>query len=127
MKYSIEAGDEFLHVTVSGRESDLPPSDLCRMVLAESTRLKRPRILIELDQQAPLSPVSQYQLVSRLPDLGLTPGQRIALVHRREEHQKANEYIDTVGNARGVAVRNFPSAQAAKDWLRNSGTEPELR
>jgi hypothetical protein len=127
MKYSIEPGDEFLHVTVSGRESDEAPSDLCRMVLAESARLGRPRILIELDQAAPLSPVSQYQLVSRLPELGLSAEQRIALVHRREEHQRANQYIDTVGETRGVAVRNFPNAEAAKDWLRNSGTEPELR
>jgi hypothetical protein len=124
MKYSIEADDEFLRVQVSGRETDEPPSDICKMVLAESQRLKRPRILIELDQKAPLSPVSQYQLVSRLPDLGLQPEQRIALVHKREEQQKANQYLDTVGASRGVAIRNFPSAEAAKDWLRNSGTEP---
>jgi hypothetical protein len=119
LKYAIEADAEFLRVTVSGRDSDDAPSDLCRMVLAESTRLKRPRILIELDQEAPLSPVSQYQLVSRLPELGLTPDQRIALVHKREEHQRANQYIDTVGENRGVPVRNFPSAEAAKDWLRS--------
>ena len=119
MKYAIEAGDEFLHVTVSGREGDEAPSHLCKMVIAESARLKRPRILIELDQKAALSPVSQYQLVSRLPELGLTAEQRIALVHKREEQQKANQYIDTVGAARGVNVRNFPSAEAAKDWLRS--------
>ena len=118
MKYSIEADEEFLRVSLSGRESDRAPSDVCKIVLAESARLKRPRILIELDQKAPLSPVSQYQLVSRLPELGLTAEQRIALVHKREEHQRANQYIDTVGETRGVPVRNFPSAEAAKDWLR---------
>jgi hypothetical protein len=125
VKYTIEADDEFLRVRFSGRESDQAPSDVCKIVLAESGRLKRPRILIELDQKAPLSPVSQYQLVSRLPELGLTSEQRIALVHRREEQQKANQYIDTVGESRGVAIRNFPSVEAAKAWLRdNSGTEP---
>jgi hypothetical protein len=40
-------------------------------------------------------------------------------VHKREEHQRANQYIDTVGENRGVPVRNFPSAEAAKDWLRS--------
>jgi hypothetical protein len=89
-------------------------------VLAESSRLGRPRILIELDQRAPLSPVSQYQLVSRLPELGLTPQQRIALVHQREEHQRANQFIDTVGANRGINIRNFPDAETAKDWLRSS-------
>jgi len=116
VKYSIQADEEFLRVTLSGRDSDEPPSHVCKVVLAESARLKRPRILIELDQQVPLSPVSQYQLVSALR---LTPEQRIALVHRREEHQRANQYIDTVGESRGVPVRNFPSAEAAKDWLRS--------
>ena len=119
MKFSIEADEEFLRVSVSGRDTDEPPSDVCKAVLAASARLKRPRILIELDQKAPLSPVSQYQLVSRLPDLGLTPEQRIAIVHRREELQRANQFIDTVGANRGVPIRNFPSAEAAIDWLRS--------
>ena len=119
MKYSFQADEEFLHVSVSGRESDEPPSDVCKVILAESKRLQRPRILIELDQKAPLSPVSQYQLVSRLPQLGLSEEQRIALVHRREEMQRANQFIDTVAANRGVQIRNFPSAEAAKDWLRS--------
>ena len=119
MKYEIQADEEFLRVTVSGRESDEPPSHVCKAVLAASSSLKRPRILIELDQKTPLSPVSQYQLVSRLPDLGLTDQQRIAIVHQREEMQRANQFIDTVGANRGVQIRNFPSAEAAKDWLRS--------
>ena len=120
MKYAIKADDEFLRVSVSGRDDDEPPSDVCKVVLMESRRLERPRILIELDQKAPLSPVSQYQLVTRLPELGLTESQRIALVHKREEMQHANQFIDTVAASRGVQIRNFASAEAAIDWLRNS-------
>ena len=119
MKYSIEADEEFLRVKVSGRKSDEPPSHVCKVVLAESKRLQRPRILIELDQKTPLSPLSQYQLVSRLPELGLADEQRIAIVHRREAMQRANQFIDTVAANRGVQIRNFPSAEAAKDWLRS--------
>lgn len=119
MKYSIQADDEFLRVMMSGRESDEPPSHVCKVVLSESARLQRPRILIELDQRTPLSPVSQYQLVSRLPELGLAESQRIALVHRRAEMQHANQFIDTVAVNRGVQIRNFPSAEAAIDWLRS--------
>ena len=119
MKYEIQADEEFLRVTVSGRESDEPPSQVCKAVLAASQQLRRPRILIELDQKTPLSPVSQYQLVARLPDLGFSGDHRIALVHRREEMQRANQFIDTVGANRGVQIRNFPSAEAAKDWLRS--------
>ena len=119
MKYEIQVDEEFLRVTMSGRESDEPPSHVCKAVLAASQQLKRPRILIELDQKAPLSPVSQYQLVSRLPDIGFNGEHRIAIVHRREEQQRANQFIDTVGANRGVHIRNFPSAEAAKDWLRS--------
>jgi hypothetical protein len=119
MKYEIQADEEFLRVKMSGRESDEPPSHVCKAVFAASERLKRPRILIELDQKAPLSPVSQYQLVSRLPEIGFNDAHRIAIVHQREELQRANQFIDTVAANRGVNIRNFPSAEAAKDWLRS--------
>ena len=120
MKYSIEADAEFLRVTMSGREGDEAPSEVCKVILMESARLARPRILIELDQAAPLSIVSQHQLITRLPDLGLTGSQRIALVHRRKEMQDANEYINTVATARSLNVRNFADTEAAKEWLRSA-------
>jgi hypothetical protein len=118
VRYAIEADAEFLRVTVSGRKDDEPPSHVCKVVLMESARLQRPRILIELDQEVPLSPVSQYQLVSRLPDLGLTDDHRIALVHRTSEMQHANEFINTVAWNRSLNVRSFPDAESAKIWLR---------
>jgi hypothetical protein len=118
VKYSITADEEFLHVNVSGREADEPPSDVCRVILMESARLQRLRILIELDQKAPLSPLSQQQLISRLPEIGLTAAHRIALVHRSEEMQKANQYINTVAANRALNVRNFPDTESAKRWLR---------
>ena len=118
MKYAIAADAEFLRVTISGREDDEPPSHVCKVVLMESARLARPRILIELDQAVPLSPVSQYQLVSRLPELGLSDAHRIALVHRTEDMQRANEFINTVAGNRSINVRSFPDAESAKSWLR---------
>ena len=118
MEYTIEADEEFLRVKVSGRDTDAPPSDVCAVVLSESERLGRARILIELDQKFPLSSTSQYRLVTRLPELGLTPRHRIALVHRKPEAQKANEFIDVVAGNRGLEVRNFPDLETATAWLR---------
>lgn len=118
MEYEIRADEEFLRVTVTGRKDDEPPSHVCKVVLMESARLQRLRILIELDQVVALSPVSQYQLVSRLPELGLTAEHRIALVHRTAKMQRANEFINTVAGNRALNVRNFPDAEAAKSWLR---------
>jgi hypothetical protein len=118
VRYAIEADAEFLRVQISGRKDDEPPSHVCKIVLMESARLERPRILIELDQEVPLSPLSQYQLVSRLPGLGLTDEHRIALVHRTAGMQRANEFINTVAWNRALNVRNFPDAEAAKIWLR---------
>jgi hypothetical protein len=118
MVYSIEADAEFLRVKVSGRDTDRPPSDVCAAIFRESEKLERRRILIELDQQFPLSSTSQYTLVNRLPEIGFTVNHRIALVHKTAEARKANDFINTVAVNRGVMVRNFPGLQAAESWLR---------
>jgi hypothetical protein len=121
LEYTIGADDEFLRVSVSGRDTDHPPSDVCAAVLAESRRLGRSRILIELDQQFPLSPGNQFALVTRLPEIGFTPQQRIALVHRTPQMQDANQFINLVAKNHGVMVRNFAGLETAMAWLRGEG------
>ena len=118
MEYAITADEEFLRVKVSGRDTDRPPSDLCALIFSESEKCGRRRILIELDQQFPLSPTSQYALVSRLPEIGFTVDHRIALVHKTPEARKSNDFINTVAANRGVMVRNFPGLHDAESWLR---------
>ena len=121
MEYSITADEEFLRVQVSGRDTDRPPSDVCAVVLEESKKSGRPRILIELDQKFPLSPTSQHALVTRLPEIGFTHKHRIALVHRTAEARKSNNFINLIAFNRGVNVRNFPSVEDAHAWLREAG------
>jgi hypothetical protein len=118
LQYHIDADAEFLRVTVSGRDTDRPPSEMCAAVLAESRKRNRSRILIELDQQFPLSPTSQFKLVTNLPKIGFTANERIALVHRTPEAQEANEFVNLLAKNHGVMVRNFPGVELAKDWLR---------
>jgi len=118
MEFSIDADDEFLRVKVSGRDTDRPPSEVCAAVLAASRERGRSRILIELDQQFPLSPTSQFMLVTRLPELGFTPQEKIALVHRTPEMQEANQFINLVARNHGVMVRSFAGVEPAKTWLR---------
>ena len=118
MHYSIDADEEFLLVTISGRDVDRPPSEVCAAVLAESGKRGRSRILIELDQRFPLSPGNQFALVTKLPQLGFTAAQRIALVHRTPEMQDANQFINLVASNHGVMVRNFTGVEPAKAWLR---------
>jgi len=118
MEYEIGADPEFLRVAVSGRDTDIPPSALCAQVLAESERLERPRILIELDQKFPLSLASQQRLIDELPRIGFTPEHSIALVHRTPVAQMANQYIDMLSERRMLMVRNFRDVEQAKDWLR---------
>ena len=118
MEYSITADAEFLRVQVSGRDTDQPPSDVCALVFRESEKSGRRRILIELDQKFPLSPVSQHQLVTRLPGIGFGHQHRIALVHRTDDARKASDFINVVAMNRGVNVRNFPSLHDAETWLR---------
>ena len=118
MQYQIDADEEFLRVTISGRENDQPPSEVCAVVLAESRKRGRNRILIELDQKFPLSPGNQFALVTRLPELGFTQQHRIALVHRTAQMQDANQFINLVARNHGVMVRNFAGIESAKSWLR---------
>lgn len=120
MEYSITADDEFLRVKVSGRDTDRPPSDVCAIILQESGKSGRARILIELDQKFPLSPTSQHQLVTRLPEIGFTPRHRIALVHKTTEMRASNDFINLVAVNRGVNVRNFPGLHDAETWLREA-------
>ena len=118
MEFTIDADEEFLRVKVSGRDTDRPPSEVCVAVLAESRKRGRDRILIELDQRFPLSPGNQFALVTRLPEIGFTPQQRIALVHRTAEMQDANQFINLVARNHGVMVRNFAGVKPAEAWLR---------
>jgi hypothetical protein len=118
MEYTIDADEEFLRVKVRGRDTDRPPSEMCAAVLAESRKRRRDRILIELDQNFPLSPGNQFTLVTRLPEIGFTSQQRVALVHRTPEMQDANQFINLVARNHGVQVRNFAGLDLAKAWLR---------
>jgi hypothetical protein len=118
LQYHIEADEEFLRVTMSGRDVDQPPSHVCSEVLAASRRRNRRRILIELDQKFPLSPTSQYHLVTNLRKIGFTAEERIALVHRTPEAQNANHFINLLARNHGVMVRNFNGVEPAKEWLR---------
>ena len=119
MQYTIEADAEFLRVRMSGRDTDRPPSEVCAAVLQASASLGRMRILIELDQEFPLSATSQFQLVTRLPELGMTPQHSIALVHSTAEAQEANAFINVIAANRDLGVRNFPDVEEAKTWLRS--------
>ena len=119
MEYAIGADPEFLRVLVEGRDTDVPPSALCAQVLAESERLERPLILIDLDQKFPLSLKSQQELIDALPKIGFAPEHSIALVHKTPVAQMANQYIDMLAERRALAVRNFRDVEQAKKWLRS--------
>jgi hypothetical protein len=51
--------------------------------------------------------MEMFTLVTRLPEIGFTPQQRIALVHRTVEMQDANQFINLVARNHGIQVRNF--------------------
>jgi hypothetical protein len=122
LKVEIGVDEEFLRVTLSGRDTDEPPSHVCAAVLAESRKHNRKRILIELDQKFPLSPTSQYHLVTNLPKIGFTAEERIALVHKTPYAQNANHFINLLARNHRVMVRNFTGLEPAKDWLRGNST-----
>ncbi len=120
MKFTIEADEEFLRVRVWDRAADVPPTEVCMAIYKESRRLSRKRILIELDQKVALSAASQHMLVTRLPEIGFTFDDRIALVHRKPDMQRANDFINVLAENRSIMVRNFPDTENAMTWLRQA-------
>ena len=117
MNFTIRYDGDLLRAHVWGRETDNPPSHICRLILKECRRHGLKRILIELNQERPLSEASQHLLVERLPALGLTHEHRIALVHHTPGLYEANAMIDLVAKNRGIDVRNFRDVRSATEWL----------
>jgi hypothetical protein len=91
---------------------------VCGLILDESRKHGLKLILVELTQERPLSALSQYLLVEKLPQLGLTHEHRIALVHHTPGLFEANSMIDLVAENRGINVRNFRDLHSATQWLR---------
>ena len=117
--YTIRADGDLLRAQMWGRENDNPPSHVCRAILEESRKHGLKLILIELNQKRPLSGVSQYLLVEKLPSLGLTHEHRIALVHHTPGLHEAYEMIDLVARNRNINVRTFRDVPSATEWLRS--------
>jgi hypothetical protein len=117
MNYTIRPDGDLLRAHIWGRESNDPPSHICKAILEEGRKHGLKRILIELNQERPLSGASQYLLVEKLPALGLTHEHRIALVHNTPGLYEANDMIDLVAKNRGINVRNFPDVRSAAEWL----------
>lgn len=118
MNYAIRPDGDLLRAQMWGRERDEPPFHVCRLILEESRKHGLKHILVELSQERPLSALSQYLLVEKLPQLGLTPEHRIALVHHTPGLFEANGMIDLVAENRGINVRNFRDLRSAAQWLR---------
>jgi len=119
INYTVRLEGDLLRAHVWGREDDNPPSQMCRAILEECRKHGLKRILIELNQKRPLSSVSQYLLVEKLPALGLTNEHRIALVHHTPGLHEANDMIDLVARNRSINVRTFRDVRSATEWLRS--------
>jgi len=125
MSFTIRYDGDLLRAHLWGRETDNPPSHICRLILKECSRHGLKCILIELNQERPLSDASQYLLVERLPALGLTHEHRIALVHHTPGLYEANDMIDLVAKNRGINVRNFQDVRSATEWLHSPASPAE--
>ncbi|MGH8764776.1 MAG: hypothetical protein ACRET8_03580 [Burkholderiales bacterium] len=118
MEFTVSAEDDLLRVRAWGRETrELPPIGICQSILDEAKRHGLTRILIELTHKVALSGVAQFQIVDRLPSLGLTPLHRIALVHHTPGLREASDMIDMAAGNRGLNVRNFADIESALAWL----------
>ncbi|TMH38789.1 MAG: hypothetical protein E6H49_10100 [Betaproteobacteria bacterium] len=124
MNYTIRPDGDLLRAHIWGRDTDNPPSHICKAILEEGRKHGLKRILVELNQERPLSAASQYILVEKLPELGLTHEHRIALVHHTPGLHEANDMIDLVARNRSINVRTFRDVRSATEWLHSPDPWP---
>ena len=117
MEYTITVEEGLVRGCAWGRDTDEPPSKMCKELLAEANRLGVKRILVELTQKVALSGASQFHLVVNLTSLGLTPHHRIALVHHTPGLYEASDMVDLAASNRGMNIKTFPDVNAALAWL----------
>ena len=118
MEYTVSVEEKLVRVRAWGRETrDLPPSNICQGILDTAREHGLTRILLELTHKVALSGVAQFQIVDRLPTLGLTPLHRIAIVHHTPGLREQSDMIDMAAGNRGLNVRNFPDVESALAWL----------
>lgn len=118
MEYTFAADSNVLRVRAWGRETrELPPARICQSIFAAARDHGLTRILIEATQKVALSAVAQFQIVDRLPALGMTPLHRVAVVHHTPGLREASDMIDIAASNRGLHVRNFPDVESALAWL----------
>jgi hypothetical protein len=117
MEYTMSAEDNMLRVRAWGRDTPQMPPQVCTGILGEARRLGVTRILVELTQKVALSGVGQFNMIDRMPSLGVTPHHRIALVHFTPGLYEASDLLELAAGNRGLNVRNFRDVQSALTWL----------
>jgi hypothetical protein len=117
MEYTMYEDKDVLRVRAWGRDTPRMPAPACAAILGEVQRLGLKRILVELEQKVPLSGTSQYEMIDRMPALGITPQHRIALVHYTPGLYEASDLLETAAVNRGLNVKNFRDLNAALAWL----------
>jgi len=117
MEYTMYEENAMLRVRAWGRDTPRMPAPACAAILGEARRLGLKRILVELEQKVPLSGTGQYEMIDRMPALGITPQHRIALVHHTPGLYEASDLLETAAVNRGLNVKNFRDLHAALAWL----------
>jgi len=97
--------------------------ELSRTVLRELAGLARhrhvPRILVDLrDTESGMTLADAVELVAGLPDLGVTPDTRIAVVFPPDSDRlKRALYVQALASGKGYEIRPFLDYAGAVEWL----------
>jgi hypothetical protein len=117
MEYTMHEENTMLRVRAWGRDTPRMPAPACAAIVGEILRLGLKRVLVELEQKVALSGTSQYEMIDRMPALGITPQHRIALVHYTPGLYEASDLLETAAVNRGLNIKNFRDLGAALAWL----------
>ena len=108
---------EFVRLDAHGR-LDMEQSHAALSQLAQLCRKRgiECSLLDGRDIQTGLTPDEIAALVRDLAEMGFNRNQRIALLHRGDQHRRAALFA-LIGKLRGWKIRAFASFEEAVDWL----------
>ena len=112
--------DKYLEIKISGCPTYAEILEFWVSVVdhCQTTESRRLLILAELDNELEsFSTAENYQIASRLPQLGFPQKTRIAILYKHDRFFHTDKFGETVARNRGLNVLIFQDTENALLWL----------
>jgi hypothetical protein len=118
MLYRITSEADYLRAELFHRETAEEAREFFGAVAESAVRRRCYSVLISEHSSSPLFTVDRSGFFKEFTSFDGDPQYKIALVADSEELEYSHQYLELVGQQRGINVRQFRSESAALEWLK---------